>query len=356
MPESTWPAERHTVAKHRILEEYLKAWFPILSRYSRKIVYLDGFAGPGIYTNGEEGSPIIAIRTALEHNRKDKWNDIIFLFIEKNKNHVEMLKKTLTEKFPHLPNNFQCKIEQSEFEETMKPLLKQLEADGKNLAPTFAFLDPFGYAGFTMDLISKLLHYEKCEIMITFMSAFVARFLDPKHENTMDKLYGTQDWRPAREKQGQERHKFLLDLYVTQLKQKNDVKFVSTFRMHDKNNRVIYDLIFATKHWKGMLLMKTAMWKIIENGTYRFSDKMAAGQTHLLSADDYTNICAQHIQTKFEGLTVNVESVRDFVLIELPYILYKPALRHLESNQKITNVQNRKMRMTHPDNCIITFS
>ena len=126
--------------------------------------------------------------------------------------------------------------------------------------------------------------------------------------------------------------------------------------MHDKNNKVIYDLIFATRHWKGILLMKTAMWKIIENGTYRFSDKMAAGQTHLLDAEDYTDICAQHIQKRFEGLTVSVEDVRDFVLIELPYILYKPALRHLENNQKITNVQNRKKRMSYPDNCIITFS
>ena len=215
-----WLAERHTVAKHRILEEYLKAWFPILTRYSRRIVYLDGFAGPGIYTNGEEGSPIIAIRTALEHSMRDKLNDISFLFIEKNKKHVEMLKKTLTERFPHLPKNFQYWIKQSEFEETMKPILEQLEVDGKNLAPTFAFLDPFGYSGFTMDLISKLLHYEKCEVMITFMSAYVARFLDSKHENTMDKLYGTPDWRPARRKQGQERQKFLLDLYIVQLKQK----------------------------------------------------------------------------------------------------------------------------------------
>lgn len=49
-----WPPDPHTRAKHEILENYLKAWFPILSRWSGRIIYLDGFAGPGIYSRSEE--------------------------------------------------------------------------------------------------------------------------------------------------------------------------------------------------------------------------------------------------------------------------------------------------------------
>jgi len=69
VPKSTiWPIESHTQAKHKILEFYLQAWFPILgSRYSR-INFIDGFAGPGIYSEGEEGSPLIALRVAKEHS------------------------------------------------------------------------------------------------------------------------------------------------------------------------------------------------------------------------------------------------------------------------------------------------
>jgi len=33
--------------KHKILENYLKAWFPILSSFSGQINYVDCFAGRG---------------------------------------------------------------------------------------------------------------------------------------------------------------------------------------------------------------------------------------------------------------------------------------------------------------------
>src|SRR4051794_21996687 len=70
---TVWSAEPHTVAKHRILQAYLSAWMPILTRQSQKVGqqgkvrYIDGFAGPGIYQKGEKGSPILALEAALEH-------------------------------------------------------------------------------------------------------------------------------------------------------------------------------------------------------------------------------------------------------------------------------------------------
>src|SRR4051812_24238049 len=70
-----WPAEPHTIVKHRILERYLQAWLPILSHQShllqqqhRQILFIDGFAGPGIYEGGQPGSPVIAVKTALDHS------------------------------------------------------------------------------------------------------------------------------------------------------------------------------------------------------------------------------------------------------------------------------------------------
>jgi three-Cys-motif partner protein len=44
-----WPLDPHTHAKHVILRSYLGAWFPILNKYNGRIVYIDGFAGPGEY-------------------------------------------------------------------------------------------------------------------------------------------------------------------------------------------------------------------------------------------------------------------------------------------------------------------
>lgn len=81
MPLPTiWSIEPHTEAKHRILEEYLKAWFPILSRFHKRILYIDGFAGPGVYEEGEIGSPIIALQCLLEHKHKLYQRSVEFNF------------------------------------------------------------------------------------------------------------------------------------------------------------------------------------------------------------------------------------------------------------------------------------
>lgn len=55
-----WELKPHTKAKHDILRRYLQAWFAIMGQTYPRIVYIDGFAGPGEYDRGEEGS-LIAI-------------------------------------------------------------------------------------------------------------------------------------------------------------------------------------------------------------------------------------------------------------------------------------------------------
>ena len=60
-----WPMAEHTGAKHDIYRTYLAKWFPILLAGKNpypSATYAEGFAGPGIYSTGEVGSPIIAVR------------------------------------------------------------------------------------------------------------------------------------------------------------------------------------------------------------------------------------------------------------------------------------------------------
>ena len=76
-----WKAEPHTIAKITILENYLVTWFQILGRSMRdqKLTYIDGFAGPGQYTNYSKGSPIAALtaaKIALSMSGQS-WNGVI---------------------------------------------------------------------------------------------------------------------------------------------------------------------------------------------------------------------------------------------------------------------------------------
>jgi hypothetical protein len=47
-------------------------------------------------------------------------------------------------------------------------MLAYLEEQKANLAPTFAFVDPFGVKGLPMDLLRRLLLFDRCELLVYF--------------------------------------------------------------------------------------------------------------------------------------------------------------------------------------------
>lgn len=325
-----------------------------------RIVYLDGFAGPGIYSNGEEGSPIIALRTAFEHKLMDKFREIRFLFIESRIDRAEKLEEVIEETFPDLPDSIKYEVISGEFEKTLGKGLDELEKRGSRLAPCFAFIDPFGYTGFSMKLLEKLLSHERCEVFITFMSGFVKRFLDEGKGEALDNLFGTIEWRAIKDIE-EYRDQPLLDLYLRQLKKNCDVKYIRSFKMIGEHNQVIYHLIFCTKHIRGLDLMKRAMWKVDRTGDYKFSDRDDPGQTYIFDYHDESHwipAVADEIYDKFKGLTVGVSEIEEFVIAETKYIFKKAILKYIENSKPkyIISVSNRNKRGTFPPGCIITFT
>jgi len=108
--------EPHTEAKHAILRKYLDAWLPIITRWNGRVVYIDGFAGPGEYIGGKDGSPIIAIKAVLEHKANIKA-EIVMLFIEAEKERCEFLKHKVSE--IKLPPNIKTECICAKFDETL---------------------------------------------------------------------------------------------------------------------------------------------------------------------------------------------------------------------------------------------
>src|SRR6185295_1838507 len=92
---TTWPADPHTLAKHKILEGYLHAWMPILATLKKGALFIDGFAGPGEYEGGQEGSPVIALKAALKNAPHFK-NIVHFLFVENRPDRFEHLNEVLS--------------------------------------------------------------------------------------------------------------------------------------------------------------------------------------------------------------------------------------------------------------------
>ena len=158
--ETIWPLKPHTRGKHEVLKQYLSAWFPILGSFARRIAFIDGFAGPGQYSGGEYGSPIIALDVFRQHAARVK-GEAVFLFIEADPERARHLRQLIKSQ-PPLPTNCKYEVAPSDFEKRMTAVLDGL-ASGSGLAPAFMMLDPFGVSGMPMSLIGRLLQSGKTE-------------------------------------------------------------------------------------------------------------------------------------------------------------------------------------------------
>jgi len=357
-----WSIEPHTKAKHEILQNYLKAWFPILSRWSGRIIYLDGFAGPGVYSGGEPGSPVIALKTAVEHSLRERFHEILFIFIEKDRDRAAKLKEVLQSHFPSLPTNMKYEVIGAEFAPTLYNALQSLEQTGDHLAPTFAFLDPFGFSGFPMNLIGRIMSYAKCEVLVTFMERDLNRFTDEMRETAINELYGNTEWQKVRQiKDPEQRRRFLLNLYERQLKDIASAQYVRSFEMIGVYNQPVYYLVFGTKHWKGLKVMKEAMWNVDRRGTYKFSDLTDINQKYIIdyaSEPKWVPKAADMIYKRFAGKTINESEIQQFVITETPFLYRKSILKCLEKTvpPKIISVTPpRERAFTYPEGCRITF-
>src|SRR3990172_1064493 len=142
--DTLWKIEPHTKTKHEILRKYLGAWFAILGSQVTRIMYIDGFCGPGKYSGGEDGSPIIALQEAINQPRLST-GDVIFLFNDGRSDRIKHLQSILDR--IKVPSNFHISCIENEFENTLVEILDNQSRNGQHLPPTFAFIDPFGFKG-----------------------------------------------------------------------------------------------------------------------------------------------------------------------------------------------------------------
>jgi len=315
-----WEMVPHTGAKHAILDYYLKAWLPILANSGNsRLVYIDGFAGPGIYKGGEPGSPIIALKIARDHRIKLE-SEIIFYFIEADKERSDNLEKEIGKIAKTLPENFKIGNICNKFAVEMKEVLDQLDKTGNTLAPSFVFIDPFGFSSFPLSIITRIMKNKKCEILITFMHSFIDRFDSrPEIEPILNETFGTTDWKTIdRIKDDEKRKDLFRDLYMKQLREEAGIKYVHSFEMRDTSDKPIYCLVFGTNHERGLEVMKEAFWKIDATGNFRFADKTISGQTILFGAD--LSPLRTYLITKHKGERLPWKQLWNIVNIDTPYL------------------------------------
>lgn len=136
-----WKKEEQTEGKHLVLEYYLDGWFQILGSSHNRILYIDGFAGPGEYSDGEPGSPLIALECIRKHKTQHRLRhvEIICLFMESDIKHANHLKMILKEQ--KVNPNVGVHVHVGKFDNHMTEILDYLEEQKQSLAPSFVMSD-----------------------------------------------------------------------------------------------------------------------------------------------------------------------------------------------------------------------
>ena len=360
-PNNTlWPLDPHTHGKHLVLEDYMKAWLPIMTRWNSKVLFIDGFAGPGKYAKGEDGSPVIALKALTNHSAKEQiTNGIIYLFIENDKQRCNHLQQVIKEISHELPDNCRYYIENSAFNDALGKILHHVEERNGNLIPAFVMIDPFGVSGVPMKTIARILANPKSEIFFSFMYEPINRFKQhPNFEQHLDDLFGCPEWRSGIDiSDVSEKKEFFFSLYRSQLK-KSGAKHVLHFELYE-GDRLKYAIFFGTQSLTGCDKMKQSIWKVAPLGDFKFrGDRLNQFMIDVNIADH--KILANQLKNRFrsEG-RIAIQDITDFVKSDATLFhsghLKRKTLKTMEENEQIEVESARNKKFTYPDGTRIRF-
>jgi three-Cys-motif partner protein len=359
---SSWELVSHTAAKLKILGAYLRAWFPILSRGRNfdRIIYIDGFAGPGRYKGGEDGSPIVALKAALGALNGQVGMPYEFHFVELDRAIAAALAVNI-EHFRQqrvVPPGIEMFIhDQMTFEEAYSQRIRaRLQAHPR--APAFALVDPFGWTGIPMSILGELVRRPSTEILVNFMFEEINRFLfHPDQVANFDTLFACADWRRGSEMRGLTRKQFIHDLYRDQLRRAAGARYVRSFEMRNERNVCDYFLYFASNNRLGLEKMKEAMWKVDPAGGFTFSDATNLDQAVLFQAEPDRHALRRLISGEFAGRRATVNQVYTFVIEDTPFHggHYRKVLAAMEKDGELTpvNPPSNRRRGTYPGSSLL---
>lgn len=163
--------------------------------------YIDGFAGPGEYTNSPTGSPVAAITSASKAVQSvgGQWKagGIHCVFIEDNPERFSHLKNKLGATVTH--QKIHTHFFNSTFVDGLSALRKQAHNPFSPPSPLFAFVDPFGATGVPFANIKDLLSRESSEVLINFDSDGIGRIFRAEeaanHEDILYDIFGDDSWK-----------------------------------------------------------------------------------------------------------------------------------------------------------------
>ena len=303
-------------AKHQLLTRYLAGWFPILSSWSGRVLYLDCHAGRGRHQTGHEGSPILALRTLLDHRHRSRIlasTEVSFVFFEVNQANYDYLCREI-QALGKLPDNVKIHPFHADYETEVRKIVRDLRQQKQQLAPAFAFLDPYGFT-LSMGLLNELLEFPKSELLINFMYRYIDMALhSPSQASNLDLLFGCSNWRQLTKTEDyKKRTNEAIALFSKQLK----AEFVTHMYMRAQNGALKYVLFHATNDRKGREVIKEAMWAVTPDGSFTAFEHHNPDQLVLIEPEPDLTLLEDLLWARFAGKQVYMEEIYEWLLGQL---------------------------------------
>lgn len=263
-----WVMRGQTAIKHKILDNYLRAYATILHRGNStgrrtSLNYIDGFSGRGVYRDGERGSPIIAMGVAdMIHNDTAGQASLKIHAIELDDENFSSLTQEVQKAKADHPAAV-VDLRQGSFTDNIWSIMDSLG----EYEYAFVFIDPFGYKdAIELETVVRLISRDRTEVFITFMSHNINRYLGDKtrtKDATMARIFGNDRLKQI---QGlKDRQEMLAKLYGEEVQRQADelgklgTLVYSTSVKYDDKDQNIYHLIHLSRDPKARLEMEKAV-------------------------------------------------------------------------------------------------
>lgn len=270
----------HSLAKHRVLRQYLERYVSVLTRNVRqeqfRLTLVDGFSGGGRYLDSrtkEErpGSPLImleamrdAARQAQQRRSKDFHLDVQYVFVEKEGDALEHLRRVISESEYRSLLDERIRLIHGDFVTHSPEIVTFIKSRGRAGRAIFS-LDQFGYSDAPLPTIRDILaNLDNAEVILTFATDWLIDYLSANEQTqriiervgitlpskTIETVKQEEDWRRAIQ--------FLLH---RQIPERTGAKFYTPFFIRSADSDRAFWLIHLSGHFRARDVMVGLHWQ-----------------------------------------------------------------------------------------------
>lgn len=347
-----------TKLKLEIFRECFKEWLPVFihNTFVEKVFIYDFFAGSGIDSEGNFGSPLILLDEAKGEGQmfcsKVPSGKVIFGYNEKIESKSGLLERNVSNHIKNCLKNcgrnqcvYNINVGNFDFKEAIdRPKVSSILKNPK--FGKFILLDQYGFKEVDNDVFNKLVVSPRTDFIFFISSSFIRRF---KEHPYVIKYIETNKIN-FDESKPKECHKYVSD-YFRSLIPENLEYYLHQFTIKKGSN--YYGLIFGTGHTLGMEKFLKVCWekdKLSGESNFVLYNDYEPGtlfytETDTVRINEYKEQLLKAILTK--EINNNIEGMKHALFHGVPTRAYVEVIEDIKDKIEIIGKFNKKITNIH---------